>query len=661
MARTVYKKPTIKITYFTDPLCSTCWIVDTYIDKLIQEYKGIITLDIKMGGMLESWDRFELKEKAIQKAEYLCNLWDNESQKNGICLDSEIWKTNPISSSYPASIAFYTAKLQDEKKAYTFLYSLREMLFLRGKDISREEILVTAAIENELNLDEFLDAIRSGKAEALFQTDLTIKNNWNITEFPTLIFFNHENDFEKALMYSNESNFDHHYSNWEAIIERLTAGRALKKVENLNARDVLKHRTRLSIRQMCILTSKKQDLIEKELRKLHAEGVVVREQIKEYEYWRYNDTSFRIKSNDLNGKSLAIIGGGIGGLYAGLSSKMANVNATIYERRPDYNFNGFGFILLKNGMNALDAIGLKNEVLKHGNSINRFKAIEPNGTPILERYLADCLAIRREQLINMLLIGIDSKSIRFNSHFTQLKNIGNIYQAQFSEDHLIQSDIIIASDGINSKIRNQLFPEFELKSVNEREIVGLIHCDNLGFSVDQFIKIVDTSQGIYLGVLPLGNNDYIWFLQFNDQRHQVNSTDFLSLLEFTKSIAENYPKDFQRVINCTKENELFYWTSKRMDILPSFHDKNTVLLGDAAHPVLPFTSQGANAAMEDAATLMAVLTNQFESETLEMAFEDYYEIRRLSIQHYLKEGDMLLNDFINLSQNKGFKLPLSIH
>jgi 2-polyprenyl-6-methoxyphenol hydroxylase-like FAD-dependent oxidoreductase len=98
-----------------------------------------------------------------------------------------------------------------------------------------------------------------------------------------------------------------------------------------------------------------------------------------------------------------------------------------------------------------------------------------------------------------------------------------------------------------------------------------------------------------------------------------------------------------------------------MDILPSFHDKNTVLLGDAAHPVLPFTSQGANAAMEDAATLLAVLTNQCKSETLEMAFEDYYEIRRLSIKHYLNEGDMLLNDFINLSHNKGFKLPLSIH
>ena len=197
--------------------------------------------------------------------------------------------------------------------------------------------------------------------------------------------------------------------------------------------------------------------------------------------------------------------------------------------------------------------------------------------------------------------------------------------------------------------------------VTEREIVGLVHCENVQFADDQFIKIVDTEQGVYLGVLPLGNNDFIWFIQFNETIQAVNSTDFDDLFEFSKALAADYPNDFQRIISCTKENELFYWTSKRMDLLPTFHDKNTVIIGDAAHPLLPFTSQGANSAVEDAATLMAILTNQCKSETLETAFEDYYETRKLSIQHYLKEGDMLLNDFVNLSLNKGFNLPLSIH
>lgn len=661
MAKTLYKKPTIKITYFTDPLCSTCWIVDTYIDKLKQEYKGIITLDIKMGGMLESWEQLEFQDKQIQKADYLCNLWEKESQKNGVCLDSEIWKVKPVSSSYPASIAYYAAKLQDENKAYSFLYTLREMLFLRGKDISQDEALVTAAIENDLNVDDFIDDFHSGKAEELFKADLVIKRNWNITEFPTLIFFNNEQEFEKALLYSVESNFDKQYDNWEEIIDRLSGGRALKKIENVYALDVLKHHTRLSVRQICILTGKKQELIEKELRKAQVEGLVVLERIKEFDYWRYNDTAFHIKSNRLNDRTLGIIGGGIGGLYTGFAAATAGVSATIYERRPDYNYNGFGFILLKNGIDALDAIGLKNEVLKEGNSINRFKAIEPNGEPILERYLSDCLAIRREQLLTMLLKGNKQENVQFNRHFDELKPNEDKYHAHFADGVIVESDILIASDGINSKIRNQLFPDYQLNPVNEREIVGLVHCENVQFPDDQFIKIVDTEQGVYLGVLPLGNSDFIWFIQFNETIQAVNSTNFSDLFEFSKAIAADYPYDFQRIISCTKEDELFYWASKRMNLLPAFHDKNTVIIGDAAHPLLPFTSQGANSAVEDAATLMAILTNQCKSETLQTAFEDYYETRKISIQHYLKEGDMLLNDFLNLSLNKGFNLPLSIH
>jgi 2-polyprenyl-6-methoxyphenol hydroxylase-like FAD-dependent oxidoreductase len=98
-----------------------------------------------------------------------------------------------------------------------------------------------------------------------------------------------------------------------------------------------------------------------------------------------------------------------------------------------------------------------------------------------------------------------------------------------------------------------------------------------------------------------------------------------------------------------------------MDLLPAFHHKNILLLGDAAHPLLPFTSQGANSALEDAAYILTLLSNQQLDESMEDLFQRFYEIRKDAIQHHINEGDSLLEDFLNLTKVKKFKLPLSIH
>jgi 2-polyprenyl-6-methoxyphenol hydroxylase-like FAD-dependent oxidoreductase len=57
--------------------------------------------------------------------------------------------------------------------------------------------------------------------------------------------------------------------------------------------------------------------------------------------------------------------------------------------------------------------------------------------------------------------------------------------------------------------------------------------------------------------------------------------------------------------------ELSYvWNTSDLDPLPSLHGANAVLIGDAAHPFLPFTSQGVNAALADVRTLGACLVQE---------------------------------------------------
>jgi hypothetical protein len=66
-------------------------------------------------------------------------------------IDGDVWLEDPLHSSYPPSIAFKAAQLQDPKKALAFLRRIREMVFLEKKNITKWEHLQAAAVECGLN------------------------------------------------------------------------------------------------------------------------------------------------------------------------------------------------------------------------------------------------------------------------------------------------------------------------------------------------------------------------------------------------------------------------------------------------------------------------------------------------------------------------------
>lgn len=98
-----------------------------------------------------------------------------------------------------------------------------------------------------------------------------------------------------------------------------------------------------------------------------------------------------------------------------------------------------------------------------------------------------------------------------------------------------------------------------------------------------------------------------------------------------------------------------------MDLLPVFHYDKMVLAGDAAHPLLAFTSQGVNSAIEDAICLFTLLAKNKLKENPENIFKKYYNHRKKTIQKYISEGDELVHDFMTMSSTKNYKIPLAIH
>jgi len=69
-----------------------------------------------------------------------------------------------------------------------------------------------------------------------------------------------------------------------------------------------------------------------------------------------------------------------------------------------------------------------------------------------------------------------------------------------------------------------------------------------------------------------------------------------------------------------------------MDEIPRWSAKQTVLLGDACHPVLPFGFSGASMAIEDAATLAVLLPEDVGVEQVPERLELYEQIRRPRVE-----------------------------
>ena len=114
------------------PICSSCWGIEPQLRKLKLEYGNNIQIEYRMGGLLPDWN---YNSGGISEPSDVAHHWDEVSVHYDMPIDGDVWLEDPLDSSYPPSIAFKAAQLQDEYKALLFMREIREMVFLQKKNI----------------------------------------------------------------------------------------------------------------------------------------------------------------------------------------------------------------------------------------------------------------------------------------------------------------------------------------------------------------------------------------------------------------------------------------------------------------------------------------------------------------------------------------------
>jgi len=110
-------------------------------------------------------------------------------------------------------------------------------------------------------------------------------------------------------------------------------------------------------------------------------------------------------------------------------------------------------------------------------------------------------------------------------------------------------------------------------------------------------------------------------------------------------LTRNWCHPIPRLIEKTDFQKAYTWHTTDMNPIPSFHRKNLVLIGDAAHVLLTLTSQGVSSALEDAICLTDLI-NQSTDQPQAVIFNRFSNLRRGRMEEYFQLGRDLREQFL---------------
>lgn len=363
--------------------------------------------------------------------------------------------------------------------------------------------------------------------------------------------------------------------------------------------------------------------------------------------------------SDRPGK-VAILGGGIAGLAFALRYRQLGGQVSIHERALPRKSEGLGFIVQGNGLRALAQVGRREAVESRAYRLSGCSVRDHLGHTLIEEDLSAAKGISRRALLEALRETLPSECIQYGRRFSHFEyaSSGHARRAVFENGEKVETDLFLGCDGGQSRVRAQIFPDAAPAPARVREIVSVVKSDFLvARNARRLNKIRHSGGGLALGMVPASGDRLIWFLQFDAERYRLSKTDPQSLENFVRSLTREWAGDAGLLSAATNFQHSWVCEASYLEPLEAYFHQNIALLGDAAHALPSFTSQGVSTAIEDAVVLAeALASDQYTS--LHAALSAYSETRKRALHPLLEQGKRLQEEFLD-PPHAGQQIPLA--
>ena len=307
-----------------------------------------------------------------------------------------------------------------------------------------------------------------------------------------------------------------------------------------------------------------------------------------------------------------IVGGGIGGLAAAIGLHRTGWTVTVCERSTTGRQIGAGLTLWPNAVHALHALGLADALQSRGVALSGSGVRRPDGRwlsrttadQVISRHGRPQVAILRADLVELLASALPPGCLRHGADVTDIDAGGPDRQASVRYgDQLLHADLVVAADGIHSRVRRTLWPAHppaEHRGYLAWRAVVRAPATGSGPAGETW------GRGERFGVVPMGHDRVYLYATANTgpRGPRAGSGAGVEDLAEPRHRFGRWHDPVPALIDAIEPGALV--CHDIMAVQPSLrhlHHGRVVLLGDAAHAMEPNLGQGAGLAVEDAVVL----------------------------------------------------------
>jgi len=315
---------------------------------------------------------------------------------------------------------------------------------------------------------------------------------------------------------------------------------------------------------------------------------------------------------------IAVVGGGLGGLTAGLALLARGFDVTLYEQAQALGEIGAGVQLAPNAMKVLMELGLEKQVIAasfepDAHVVRNWKTgRETARTPMKgiyhDEFGAGYYTFHRADLHAVLVDAFPASRIRLGAKCIGVTNVHGGARLSFADGSQVETDVVVGADGIHSVVRETLFGPQAPRFTGVVCWRGLVPADRVAPGiVSRDMTAWFGPHSTIVTYFVRGGELVNWAAFFEQDWRQESWRIEGDKAEVLQTYRDWHPSINQLV---DETDKLYKWAVFDRDPLVQWTQGRATLLGDSAHPMLPYLAQGACMAVEDGYALAAALAKQ---------------------------------------------------